>query len=338
MSAVTMKDIAVLAGVSQQAVSATLNKKGSSRVSAEKRAKIEEIARQLNYTPNVHARKLTGHTGEGFSPDTTVPRRFHTLAIVSCWNYDYAFRLLNILAEPYGYSFISVQFDRKTFQKNPGILLNFPVDGFLFCFSTLRKEQEAILRQHRIPIVLSADWQFDERWMDIAELDHEAGLKLLLGALHAGGYRRIAFMDFDRVPEYRPYLEKIKALMQTLNGENWSPELFYAEGLADELYLQYGEDCYTEQGERAGKYFASLPEQPDAVIMADCRFHAGLEKSGLHALPAVFGPRMRGDENFLRVTYDFSASLEWCAVRLIDRVEGLKSAPETHLIQPVLYE
>jgi len=55
-----MKDIAMLAGVSQQAVSAALNGGGSSRVSKEKKEKILRLARELNYVPNAAALSLGG--------------------------------------------------------------------------------------------------------------------------------------------------------------------------------------------------------------------------------------------------------------------------------------
>lgn len=57
---VTIKDIAMLAGVSHQAVSAALNGNGSSRVSAARKEKIRKIARELNYVPNAIARKFAG--------------------------------------------------------------------------------------------------------------------------------------------------------------------------------------------------------------------------------------------------------------------------------------
>ena len=50
--AVTLKDIAEKAGVSNQVVSAVLNSKTNCRVSKEKRQKILELARRLNYQPN----------------------------------------------------------------------------------------------------------------------------------------------------------------------------------------------------------------------------------------------------------------------------------------------
>ena len=50
--AVTLKDIAEKAGVSNQVVSAVLNSKNNCRVSKEKRERILELARRLNYQPN----------------------------------------------------------------------------------------------------------------------------------------------------------------------------------------------------------------------------------------------------------------------------------------------
>ena len=50
--AVTLKDIAEKAGVSNQVVSAVLNSKTNCRVSKEKRERILELARQMNYQPN----------------------------------------------------------------------------------------------------------------------------------------------------------------------------------------------------------------------------------------------------------------------------------------------
>lgn len=58
--AVTLKDIALLSGVSRQAVSAVLNNSKNIRVSKEKRERILEIAKAENYKPNLSARHLRG--------------------------------------------------------------------------------------------------------------------------------------------------------------------------------------------------------------------------------------------------------------------------------------
>ncbi len=57
---VTMKDIALMAGVSQQAVSAALNGNGHSRVSEKTRSKVLKLAEELNYVPNAAAAALSG--------------------------------------------------------------------------------------------------------------------------------------------------------------------------------------------------------------------------------------------------------------------------------------
>lgn len=57
---ITMSELAKLAGVSRQAVSAALNNGGASRVSPAKRARILELARETGYVPNIAARQLKG--------------------------------------------------------------------------------------------------------------------------------------------------------------------------------------------------------------------------------------------------------------------------------------
>ncbi len=57
---VTLKDIAMLIGISRQAVAAALEGDGSSRVSAATRAKVLKLAKELNYVPNLAARNLRG--------------------------------------------------------------------------------------------------------------------------------------------------------------------------------------------------------------------------------------------------------------------------------------
>ena len=72
---VTIKSIAERAGVSFQAVSAVLNKRGYSRVSPEKRKAIEALAREMGYVPNMSARILSGKGSRllGVIADTRMP-------------------------------------------------------------------------------------------------------------------------------------------------------------------------------------------------------------------------------------------------------------------------
>ena len=57
MSSVTIRDVARIAGVSPGTVSRALN--GSSLVSVETKLRVEEVARELDYSPNLIARRLS---------------------------------------------------------------------------------------------------------------------------------------------------------------------------------------------------------------------------------------------------------------------------------------
>lgn len=57
---VTIKDIALRAGVSKMAVSAVVNHTKSTRVSQEKRAQISRVAEEMGYEPNLTAQILSG--------------------------------------------------------------------------------------------------------------------------------------------------------------------------------------------------------------------------------------------------------------------------------------
>ena len=64
----TLKEIAMEAGVSISTVSRVINKKGTSAASKEVQDKIWEIVRRTGYSPNAAARNLkTGHSAENES-------------------------------------------------------------------------------------------------------------------------------------------------------------------------------------------------------------------------------------------------------------------------------
>src|SRR3712207_4582790 len=75
MKKITMKDIAIRAGVSKATVSMVLNKKDS-KISRATKEKIIKLAEDLNYIPNGIARSLTTKKSETIGivlPDITNP-------------------------------------------------------------------------------------------------------------------------------------------------------------------------------------------------------------------------------------------------------------------------
>ncbi len=105
---VTMKDIAMLIGISRQAVAAALESdEGNSRVSKETREKVLKLAKELNYIPNIAARTLKGGRSRtiGILAHPGMPHSSSVLAeicrIINVRGYNYIVcDLLENIAEP----------------------------------------------------------------------------------------------------------------------------------------------------------------------------------------------------------------------------------------------
>ena len=114
----------------------------------------------------------------------------------------------------FDYNLIGINFDPDLFLSNKKILLNFPVDGFIFRISTLRNEQAQLLKKENIPFVSGARRK-DMPEIDQADCDHDYGYALLLDELIKLGHKKIAFCEFGRVAEYQQYLKDIYSVSLT---------------------------------------------------------------------------------------------------------------------------
>jgi DNA-binding LacI/PurR family transcriptional regulator len=138
-----MKDIAMLAGVSRQAVSAVLNSTQNSRVSDENRKKILRIAKELNYVPNSAARSLKG------GPTKTIG--LLGVPFSSGLNNALYSEIADIL-NTFGYNLLSCQYGHGNYSAARGLteLLSRGVDGIIITNSEDRKELE---RNQTVPYV-----------------------------------------------------------------------------------------------------------------------------------------------------------------------------------------
>ena len=181
-----MKDIAMLAGVSQQAVSAALNGNGSSRVSAEKREKIRKLARELHYVPNAAARSLSGG-------------KTRTIGLLGSINGTYSGILIGEICEiliSRGYNTLISYYSWTTYPATTmlGELVSRGVDGVIMMDAANRTELE---REQKVPFVFcSHEWpQYD----DIGTDDELTGY---LGTSHLldHGHQRVFFVAPMDVP------------------------------------------------------------------------------------------------------------------------------------------
>ena len=244
-----------------------------------------------------------------------------------------------------GYSIIAVTFEEELFQRNKTILLNFPVDGFLFRMSSLRREQAELLRREEFPMVSGARKE-GYPWLDQTDCDHYAGYSLLLNRLINLGHRRIAFLEFDRVPEYRFYLNNIRHIFEEKLGDAFDPELFYTKERGRDLWLEFGEAYWDIYAERALKYWFSLPEPPTTIIAPlslIIRIDSLLEKMKIRvpqdvSLMTVSHSSRENIEKFSGVMYDEYDMLLWGLRRLLDRLNGKVMEPRQYFQKPVFHK
>ena len=275
----------------------------------------------------------------------------HVLALVDSMQETPAGRDLlkkmNSFLKDRGFNMIGIRFDESLFQQNPRLLLNFPVDGFLFRYSSLRDIQANLLHEAGIPMVSCAR-KFGFDWLDQIDCDHEAGYRMLLKKLLDAGHRRIAWIEFDRVPDYRPYLEMVKGCFRSCLGEFFDPELMFVRETKSECCNREGGGCLRNYAERALQYFFSLSQPPTAIIVPGiglcrelCNVLARMQLRMPEDISVMAIAHMRGssgpDPKFAvpGLYYDEDRMLMWGIRRLLERLQDPEIGPEKILIPPV---
>ena len=252
---------------------------------------------------------------------------------------------INHFLKDFHYSMISIHFEESLFLENPRLLLNFPVDGFLFRMSTLRKIQTQLLRHENIPAV-SCVLQQGMDWLDQTDCDHAAGYALLLKKLRSAGHRRIGWIEFGRIPEYQPYLEAVRGYFQAALGPDFDPDLMFIRERDNEMLERYGQDYNRVYCERALVHFFRLKNPPTAIIvprmdltieLCQLATRAGIRMPDeltvmyvSHGLPSV-RPPLSG------VEFDEEEMLLWGVRRLLERLKNPDLEPAKYLVPPVFH-
>ncbi len=253
---------------------------------------------------------------------------------------------INRFLKDFHYSMISIHFEESLFLENPRLLLNFPVDGFLFRLSSLRKTQSQLLRQEKIPAVSCVLQHGEMNWLDQTDCDHAAGYALLLQKLRAAGHRRIGWIEFGRIPEYQPYLEAVRGYFQAALGPDFDPDLMFIRERDNEMLERYGQDYNRVYCERALVHFFRLKNPPTAIIvprmdltieLCQLATRAGIRMPDeltvmyvSHGLPSV-RPPLSG------VEFDEEEMLLWGVRRLLERLKNPDLEPAKYLVPPVFH-
>jgi DNA-binding LacI/PurR family transcriptional regulator len=163
-----------------------------------------------------------------------------------------------------GYTPIGITISEGSFTKNPELLSHFPVDGFLFCCSSLTGDMAKHLHRENIPFVV-CNRRPDIDWINTLDFDHEAICSDVLKYLKGLGHHRIAYISPASSREYQHHSKWINTIIRNVLRDEFDNKLFYDFPLKWQELSQKGK--LGREINRMLHYFASLPEPPTAIIV-----------------------------------------------------------------------
>ena len=266
--AATLKEIANRAGVSVMAVSAVVNKTTSTRVSEQKRALIERIAREMGYRSNVVARTLRGGESRmiGILIDSQAPP----------WLYN-ILRYIEAEATRTGYRIlISEGHDSvDNLVAAYGKFEQYGVDGVI-CLAYDYPGQQEKFREHfagKNNLLLVGS--YDESMLPQIYLDLEPAWVEAVRYFRSHERKRIGGLIVD-LPIW---CQQVRiSLFRKICREQKMPELLWHPNYCD------NPECYADEVDRCVREFI-LPNRIDALLAHSDVFGAflisGLARNGL---------------------------------------------------------
>jgi DNA-binding LacI/PurR family transcriptional regulator len=226
--AVTLKDVALRAGVSRAAVSRTFTKGAS--VSAGTRARVEAAAAELGYSPNLLARSLT-------------TRKTQLVGLVSNNFLNpvflHVFDLFTRAIQEQGLRPLLVNLSDETDPaRSVRLLQQYSVDGVIVASSQVLDGFATAFRTAGIPVVHAFGRATEAPCVDVASIDNVAAGRMAAETLIARGYRRLGFLGGpetatttqDRLQGFR---EAVAAVRGVSLGVSFASAYSYHAGRAE---------------------------------------------------------------------------------------------------------
>ncbi|NKB51041.1 MAG: substrate-binding domain-containing protein [Rhizobiaceae bacterium] len=204
--AATLKDVAELAGVSTSAVSRAFTPGAS--VSAKMRARVDDAARQLGYSPNVLARSLTTRRTKMIG---LVSNNFHNPIFLEVFDLftrglqerDLRPLLVNLT-------------DETDPEKSVQMMKQYSVDGVIVASSTLSPEFAEAFRDAGMPVVHSFGRFSNAPKVHLVGIDNVACGRMAAEELIRRGYTNVGFLGGPKLAtstqdRFAGFMETIKA-------------------------------------------------------------------------------------------------------------------------------
>ncbi len=278
---VTAQDVARLAGVSRTTVSFVLNNITDMRISEETRQKVLEAARQLNYHPDVVARRMvTGRTRVlGFVLRQSPEQAFADLFLPQVLNglsQAAARQGYQVLFEPIAPDHPNTMYARLVNERH--------VDGIIL--SGPRFDDEDLLRLHREGAAVVLIGRLPDVEIPYVDVDNVGGARMATEYLIGLGHRRIGLVT-NAPLSYTASAERLAGYRQALEAAGLS----FEEGL-----VRYG-DFTPQSGYQAMMSLLQVRPLPTAVFVAS-------DTVALGALQAIRHVGLRIPEDISLIGFD----------------------------------
>ena len=172
-------------------------------------------------------------------------RNFHVIGCIGvCCDSqirEMVFNRQNELMRESGYKILDISASSKIFRENPRLLLQFPVDGYIFFGSSMSRGIMKLMLEQRIPVISMFNRNFPE--INHVGMDYFSSYAEALKILKQCGCRRIAFLDYQRYGDFQSYTEDIRAVFMSGLGSAFEPRLFSVYDSA-EYFLRHGDDYH----------------------------------------------------------------------------------------------
>lgn len=232
--AVTLKDVAIRAGVSRSAVSRTFTDGAS--VSPKMRLKVEQAAADLGYSPNALASSLTTGRTKLIG---LVSNNFHNPIFLE------VFDLFTRGLQDSGLRPLLVNLTDETDPANSvRMLRQYSVDGVVVASSTLPSSFSVAFRDAGVPVVHSFGRYTSSPAVHIVGIDNVECGRMAARTLIARGYGRVAFLGGPQAATSTQ--DRLQGFAEALDGSglevshSFAPTYSFEAGRAEMLRLLEG--------------------------------------------------------------------------------------------------
>lgn len=237
-------------------------------------------------------------------------------------------QIMERAAQKVGYRIIGISHNNELFAKDIGLLLQFPVDGYIFLYSSMTAEIAEFLRKNGISFVACSN-TVGIPGVNYVDFDPENIFEKSLRYMLELGHRRIAYIEFNS-RKYK-YSERILEVYKKVLAEFNVPfdsALFismdktsYVDKCGFEAAYYYGHDCADIiRKEKPGAAILSMNHMGKGLI-------DGLKKHKIKCPEdisiIVYGPKNGAEEFFTHIQLDYQKRAGLAIDMIINMLENV---------------